>query len=262
MAEVVMIESQEHAGRLAADAVAALLRRTPFPVLGLATGSSPAPVYRELSRRVEDGALSLSRARAFLLDEYVGLPAEHPQRYRQVIQRQVVEVTDLDPTRVYAPDGMAEDLEEECAAYERRLRAAGGVDLQLLGIGANGHIGFNEPGSSLGSRTRLKTLTPRTRADNARFFDDEPDRVPEHCLTQGIGTIMDARHLILLAFGQAKAEAVHQLVEGPVSARWPATALQWHPHVSILIDEAAGSRLELADTARDAWSAKPAWKGL
>ncbi len=160
------------------------------------------------------------------------------------------------------PDGDADDLPAACRAYERLLADAGGVDLQVLGVGTDGHVAFNEPGSSLASRTRVKTLTAQTRADNARFFGGDVDAVPRHVLTQGLGTILEARHLVLLASGPAKAEAVRQLVEGPVSARWPATVLQHHPHVSVLVDEAAASGLELADYYRQTWAGKPAWQHL
>ena len=163
-----------------------------------------------------------------MLDEYVGLPADHPQRYRNVIQAEFVDKVDIDPAQVFGPDGLAEDLASACEAYERAIADAGGVDLQILGIGTDGHIAFNEPGSSLASRTRIKTLTSQTRRDNARFFGGNVEEVPQHCLTQGIGTILEARHIVLVAAGRGKAEAVHQLVEGPVSAMWPATALQLH----------------------------------
>ena len=149
-----------------------------------------------------------------------------------------------------------------CAAYERAIADAGGVDLQILGIGTDGHVAFNEPGSSLASRTRIKTLTRQTREDNARFFGGDVAQVPTHCLTQGLATIMSARHLVLLATGRGKAEAVHQLAEGPVSAMWPATVLQHHPHVTVLVDDAAASRLQLADYYRETFAAKPGWQGL
>ena len=258
--EVVVAPGPELA-RLAADAVERLLTVRPQAVLGLATGSSPLAVYDELVRRHAAG-LSFSRARAFLLDEYVGLPADHPQRYRRVVDRELATRVDLDPAAVHGPDGLADDLPAACAAYEREIADAGGIDLQLLGIGTDGHVAFNEPGSSLSSRTRVKTLTRQTREDNARFFDGRVDAVPTHCLTQGLGTIRDARHLVLLAHGEQKARAVAELVEGPVSARWPATVLQLHPHVSVLVDEAAASRLELVDHYREAWDAKPAWQTL
>jgi glucosamine-6-phosphate deaminase len=259
--EVVIASAQELAV-LAADAVEVVLGSGGEPVLGLATGSSPLAVYDELVRRHEVGGLSFARARGFLLDEYVGLAADHPQRYRNVIAAEIVGRVDWPAQRVVGPDGLAEDVVGACVAYEEAIAAAGGVDLQLLGIGADGHIGFNEPGSSLASRTRIKTLTEQTRVDNARFFDDDVERVPRHCLTQGLGTIMAARHLVLLATGRHKAQAVHQLVEGPVSAMWPATVMQWHPHATVLVDEAAASRLQLAGYYRQTYASKPSWQGL
>ena len=214
--EVVIAPPGELA-RLAADAVEGLVRADPEAVLGLATGSSPLAVYDELVRRHKEG-LSFARARAFMLDEYVGLSADHPERYRNVIEKEFASRVDLAPGAVQGPDGLAADLPAACAAYEASIADAGGVDLQILGIGTDGHIAFNEPGSSLASRTRIKTLTKQTREDNARFFGGSVDDVPRHCLTQGLATIMSARHLVLLASGRAKAEAVHQLVEGPISA--------------------------------------------
>lgn len=258
----VVIGTPAQAARLAADAVERLLRDRPDAVLGLATGSSPLALYDELARRHAESGLSFARARAFLLDEYVGLPADHPERYAAVIDRELVSRVDLDPGAVRAPDGAAADLAAACAAYEEAIRVAGGVDLQVLGIGTDGHLAFNEPGSSLASRTRIKTLTEQTRADNARFFGGDPDAVPRHVLTQGLGTIMAARHLVLLAGGRAKAEAVHRMVEGGVSAMWPASVLQLHPHVTVLLDEGAASRLQLADHYRQTWAHKPAWQGL
>lgn len=258
--EVVIAPAAELAA-LAADAVETLLTRRPDAVLGLATGSTPLALYDELVRRHQAG-LSFARARAFLLDEYVGLPPGHPESYRAVIDRELVRRVDLRPQAVRGPDGGATDLAAACVEYERSIEDAGGVDLQVLGLGTDGHIAFNEPGSSLASRTRVKTLTRQTRQDNARFFAGDPQAVPQHVLTQGLGTVLEARHLVLLATGRAKAEAVHQLVEGPVSALWPATVLQFHPHVSVLVDEAAASRLQLGGYYRDAWEHKPAWQGL
>jgi glucosamine-6-phosphate deaminase len=197
-----------------------------------------------------------------MLDEYVGLPAEHPERYRNVIEKEIASRVDLAPDAVQGPDGLAADLPAACADYERAITEAGGVDLQVLGIGTDGHIGFNEPGSSLASRTRIKTLTAQTRVDNARFFDDDIELVPRHCLTQGLATIMSARHLVLLATGRGKAEAVHQLVEGAVSALWPATVMQLHPHATVLVDDAAASRLQLGDYYRQTFASKPPWQGL
>lgn len=258
----VVITTAEHAAQLAADVIARAVTHNARAVLGVPTGSTPLGVYTELGRRVSAGELSLREARAFALDEYVGLPAGDPRSYRQVIADEFVSQVDIDPDAVLAPDGAAHDLVAACADYERRIAEAGGVDVQLLGIGSDGHIAFNEPGSSLASRTRVKTLTDQTRRDNARFFDDDLAAVPWHCVTQGLGTIMEARHIVLLAFGEAKAEALHQLVEGAVSARWPATVLQHHPHVTVLCDEAAASRLELADYYRETFANKPVWQSL
>jgi glucosamine-6-phosphate deaminase len=189
------------------------------------------------------------------------LPEDHPQRYRNVIQAEFVDKVDIDPAQVFGPDGLAEDLPNACEAYERAIADAGGVDLQILGIGTDGHIAFNEPGSSLASRTRIKTLTSQTLRDNARFFGGNVEDVPQHCLTQGIGTILQARHVVLVASGRGKAEAVHQLVEGPVSAMWPATALQLHPHVTVFLDTPAASRLQLASYYIETYQGKPAWQG-
>jgi glucosamine-6-phosphate deaminase len=259
--EVVILPSADDVARLAADAVAVLLERQPRAVLGLATGSSPLGVYDELARRHRAGSLSFAHARAFLLDEYVGLPAGHPQSYRQVIARELEDRVDLAPGAVQGPDGSSDDLAGACAAYERAIAEAGGVDLQLLGIGTDGHVAFNEPGSSLASRTRIKTLTEQTRKDNARFFDSTQE-VPHHVLTQGLGTISEARHVVLLATGERKAPAVRDMVEGPVSARCPASVLQLHPHASVLLDEQAARDLTLADYFRETWVGKPSWQGL
>jgi glucosamine-6-phosphate deaminase len=257
----VVIDRPDVLTGIAADAVERLLRARPDAVLGLATGSSPLAVYDELVRRHAAG-LSFAHARAFLLDEYVGLPAGHPEGYRTVIERELASRVDFAPGAVRGPDGSAADLPAACQAYEAAISGAGGVDLQLLGIGTDGHVAFNEPGSSLASRTRLKTLTGQTRADNARFFGGDVEAVPRHVLTQGLGTILDARHLVLLATGRGKAEAVHQMVEGAVSALWPATVLQLHPHVTVLLDDAAASRLQLADHYRQTWRHKPSWQNV
>ncbi|WP_210479660.1 glucosamine-6-phosphate deaminase [Naasia sp. SYSU D00948] len=255
MAEVIIVADEEQAGALGAEAVAALVAWKPDAVLGVATGSTPLPVYRALAAR----SLDLSRVSAFALDEYVGLPLDAPQSYHSVIAREVTEPLGLDPARVHVPgEG---PLEEAGEAYERDLRDAGGVDLQILGIGTDGHIGFNEPGSSLASLTRIKTLTEQTRRDNARFFRSL-EEVPIHCITQGLGTILRARHLLLLAFGEGKADALAAAVEGPVSARVPGSVIQLHPRVTVLVDDRAASRLEYADYYRYAYANKPSWQPL
>ncbi|WP_273732545.1 glucosamine-6-phosphate deaminase [Mycolicibacterium septicum] len=260
--EVIILADAAKIGGVAADAVGALLDRKPDAVLGLATGSSPLAIYDELAARCSAGQISFRQARGFTLDEYVGLPADHPERYRNVIDTVFVSRVDFAPGAVLGPDGLATDIPAACAAYEDAIRGAGGVDLQILGIGTDGHIGFNEPGSSLASRTRIKTLTRQTRLDNARFFGNDLDAVPTHCLTQGLATIMAARHVILVALGRSKAEAVHHLVEGAVSAMWPATILQHHPHVTVLLDDAAAQRLQLIGYYRETYRSKPDWQGI
>jgi glucosamine-6-phosphate deaminase len=259
--EVVIVASPDEGGALVGGAIAALLRDRPDAVLGLATGSSPLVVYGDLARRHAAGDVSFARARAFLLDEYVGLGPDHPHSYRRFVADRLERHVDFAAGAVGGPDATAADLPAACAAYEAAIAAAGGVDLQLLGIGGDGHVAFNEPGSSLASRTRIKTLTARTRSDNARFFAS-PDEVPRHVLTQGVGTILEARHLVLLAFGERKAQAVARMVEGPVTAMVPASALQLHPHVTVVVDEPAASGLALADHYRETWQGKPRWQGL
>ena len=248
MAEVVILDSREQAGELGAEFVARLVAAKPDAVLGLATGSTPLPLWHALAAR----ALDLSRVRGFALDEYIGLPPGHPESYRAVITREVVEPLGLTPALVHVPGDDGGPVETAGARYEAAIAAAGGVDIQVLGIGRTGHIGFNEPGSSLASATRVKTLTEQTRLDNARYFDSLDD-VPRHCLTQGLGTILRARHLLLFAFGEAKAAAIAGAVEGPVSSSLPGSAIQLHPLVTVIVDEAAASQLEHADYYRFAW---------
>ncbi|MHA7263528.1 glucosamine-6-phosphate deaminase [Arthrobacter sp. TMN-37] len=245
----------EHAARILAHTV----QRRPDAVLGFATGSSPGATYEALARHRRDG-LAMEKVRGFALDEYVGLPAGHPESYRSVIDREVVRRLGLTPGNVHVPDGAAGDLGEACRSYEEAIRAAGGVDVQLLGIGANGHIGFNEPTSSFASRTRVKTLSPRTREDNSRFFGGDIAQVPMHCLTQGIGTILEARALVLVATGTAKAAAVAQMIEGPLGAFCPATALQLHAHATVILDEEAASELRTAAYYRHTEANRPGWQ--
>lgn len=259
--EVIILPSNKETGVVAANAIEALVRAKPNAVLGLATGSSPLPIYDELARRHDEEGLNFGEVRGFALDEYVGLPVGHYESYREVIRREFTNRVDVNPANVHGPDGSAADIAAACHEYEEAIKAAGGVDLQILGVGTNGHVGFNEPGSSLASRTRIKTLADQTRQDNARFFDSI-DQVPHHVVTQGLGTIMDARHLVLLASGEGKAEAIRELVEGPVTASCPGSVLQLHPHVTILVDEAAASKLANAETYRYAYNNKPTWQGL
>jgi glucosamine-6-phosphate deaminase len=259
MAEIIIVDTPADAGALAGAAIAALIGRNPEAVLGVATGSTPLPVYADLRDRL--AGIDVSRVRAFALDEYVGIARDHPQSYHSIIRTEVTEPLGFTPELVRVPDGQAPDLEQAALDYDEAIRAAGGIDLQLLGIGGDGHIGFNEPGSSFASRTRVKTLTPQTRADNARFFASV-DEVPRHALTQGLGTILEARHLVLLAFGDAKAEAVALAVEGPLSARVPATAIHLHPHCTVIVDRAAAGRLADREFYEYVFANKPEWQGI
>ena len=260
--EVVPLGSADEIAAIAADVFDAIVARKPAAVLGLATGSTPLPTYRELIRRRVAGlGPSYAAVTCFNLDEYVGLPVGHKQSYRATIARELTDGLGISPERVNGPDPSPDGLPTAGERYEALIKAAGGVDVQLLGIGADGHLAFNEPGSSLASRTRIKTLTAQTRKDNARFFD-APVQVPIHVLTQGIGTILQARHLLLIATDEGKADAVAAAVEGPVSASCPASALQLHPHVTMLLDPAAASRLVRLDYYREVYAAKPAWQDL
>lgn len=253
--EVVILPDPSAVGRLAAREISDAVLANPEAVFGLATGSSPLAIYSELARAVERGELDFSRVRGFALDEYVGIPAGHPESYATVIDREVTGPLRMDPARVHVPDGRADDARTAAIAYDDQIARAGGIDVQILGIGANGHIGFNEPTSSFASRTRVKTLAPRTRDDNARFFDDPAD-VPIHCITQGIGTILEARRLVLVAQGAAKADAIARAVEGPMSSFCPASALQQHPAAMVIVDVEAASKLQLADYYRYVWEHK------
>ncbi|MFZ7087469.1 glucosamine-6-phosphate deaminase [Curtobacterium sp. RRHDQ10] len=257
--EIIILPTPAEVGRVAAAKIASIVAEKPSAVIGLATGSSPQGIYTDLGRRVRAGEISFAAARGFALDEYVGIPLDHPESYASVIQRDVVEPLGFDPSRVRVPDGRATDIEFAAKEYDAAIRAAGGIDVQILGIGANGHIGFNEPTSSFASRTRIKTLAPATREANARFFDSV-DQVPTHCMTQGLGTILEAGSLVLVAQGEAKAAAIAGAVEGPLSAMLPGSALQLHEHATVVVDEAAASRLTLGDYYRWTYDNKPDWQ--
>jgi len=259
--EVIILPTPDDVGRVAAATIASVVVAEPTAVIGLATGSSPQCIYTDLHRRVSAGEIDFARARGFALDEYVGIPLEHPESYASVITRDVVEPLGFSPSRVRVPDGRAADIESAAKEYDGAIRAAGGIDVQILGIGANGHIGFNEPTSSFASRTRIKTLAPSTREANARFFDSL-DEVPTHCMTQGLGTILEAGRLVLVAQGSAKAAAVAAAVEGPLSAFVPGSALQLHAHATVVVDEEAAAGLLLADHYRYTYASKPEWQRL
>ena len=205
------------------------------------------------------GYLDFSQVTTFNLDEYAGLAPDHPRSYACFMQEHFFSRVNIAPGRIHIPDGLARDIPAHCEAYEAAIREAGGIDLQLLGIGSDGHIGFNEPSSSLGSRTRLKTLTERTIRDNARFFASAAE-VPRHVITMGVRTILDARRCLVLAFGEAKAAAVAAMVEGPVTAEVPASALQLHASCALLVEEAAAAQLKRADYYRWVYANKPEWQ--
>lgn len=261
VAQVIVVDSPEDAGILAAGAILDALGNKPDLVLGLATGSSPQTIYSALASRIGDEGIDVSGMRAFALDEYVGLPAQHPASYRSTIEREVITPLGLDPSRVVVPPGSFDDPQRAGESMEAQIRDSGGVDIQILGIGTNGHVGFNEPGSSLASLTRVKMLAEQTRRDNARFFES-PEDVPTHCVTQGIGTILRARRILMVAFGDSKADAIVRAVEGPVSSSCPASAIQLHPQVTILADIPAASRLSQLEYYRAAWDSKPEWQNL
>jgi len=259
--ELIISPDPASASRRAAALIAALVREKPDAVLGLATGSTPLRLYQELIRMHREEGLDFSKVRTFNLDEYLGLGPEHPASYRHFMRTNFFDHIGVDPTQTHIPSGLVNghDVPAECARYEELIRSAGGIDLQILGIGSDGHIGFNEPGSSLASRTRIKTLTKRTREDNARFFSS-PDDVPHHVLTMGIGTIMESRTVLLLAFGESKASAIAGAVEGPITSSNPASILQMHQETKFLVDEGAASKLERSDYYRWVYDNKPAWQ--
>jgi glucosamine-6-phosphate deaminase len=240
--EVIIQTSAKMAARTAADLIARALSAKPDLGLGLATGCTMESVYDQLVRKHQEEGLDFSRCRTFNLDEYVGLPADDPCSYHYFMQKRFFDVVNVDPGKTFLPDGMAEDLEAECLNYEKLIAANGGIDLQLLGIGINGHLGFNEPLSAFQSRTRVVTLSRVTRSQNAPLFP-KPGRVPRRAITMGVGTILEARCCVLLATGLEKAGIVAQTIEGPPTAMVTATALQLHPACTIVLDEEAAGNL-------------------
>lgn len=243
---VIIRSSSPQVGAEGGSIVAAAIESNPELVLGVATGSSPIALYANLASRVRAKQLDCSALSAFALDEYVGISTSDPASYFSFINSYVTIPLGLDADRVHVPNGESADLDASCLFYEETIVEAGGVDVQILGIGANGHIGFNEPGSSFASRTRVERLTARTRTDNARFFNSLDD-VPLRSITQGLGTIMEAQRILLLATGTSKAHALLSALEGPVTAYCPASILQFHPDVTVIADEDAASLLTLTE---------------
>ncbi|MCC6933497.1 MAG: glucosamine-6-phosphate deaminase [Deltaproteobacteria bacterium] len=259
--EIIIQPSAQEVGIIAARMVAQIIRKKPYAVLGLPTGSTPLVMYKELIRMHREEKLDFSEVITFNLDEYVGISPEHPCSYNYYMYTNFFSSVNIKPHNINIPDGRARDIPKFCTEFERRIVEAGRIDLQILGIGADGHIGFNEPTSSLASRTRIKTLMPQTRQDNARFFPSL-DEVPQHSLTMGIGTIMEAKQCLLMAAGEKKAEAIAKTVEGPITAIVPASALQFHQHTTVLIDEAAAGKLARREYYTKTFDEKPDWQHL
>ncbi len=257
--EIIVQKTAAEASQKAARIIARLVKEKPNAVLGLATGSTPLALYQELIRMHQEEGLDFSKVRTFNLDEYVGLGGDHPASYRYFMREKFFNHVNIAEENIHIPDGLVTDIPKHSEAYEDAIRAAGGIDLQILGIGSDGHVGFNEPSSSFASRTRIKTLTERTRQDNAAFFSSQED-VPYHVITMGIGTIMESRSCLLLAFGEKKADAIAQTVEGPVRAMVPASILQHHRVAKVLLDEGAASKLSRLEYYHWVYQNKPEWQ--
>jgi glucosamine-6-phosphate deaminase len=247
---VVIKKDYDDVSREAARIVAGAVRSKPETVLGLATGSTPLGLYKELIALHRGGSLDFSRTTSFNLDEYLGLPATHPQSFHFFMQQNFFSHVNLPQDNIHIPDGtITYNYDSYCAQYEQSIKSAGGIDLQVLGIGRNGHVGFNEPTSSLASRTRLKALSRETIEDNRHFFANESE-MPKCAITMGIGTILDSRRILLLASGRSKAAAVAKAIEGPITSSVSASALQMHADVTFIIDEDAGYSLTQRDYYR------------
>jgi glucosamine-6-phosphate deaminase len=259
--EIIIQPDIAAASRIGARLIARQIRQKPDAVLGLATGRSPIPLYEEMARMFREEGLDFARVRTFNLDEFIGLSPEHPASYHAFMKTHLFDHINVPASGIHIPDGTAPDIERTCRAYEEKIKSCGGIDLQVLGVGSDGHIGFNEPTSSLASRTRIKTLTDRTRQDNAADFG-RPEDVPYHVLTMGIGTIMESRACLLLAFGRKKAKAIAAAAEGPITAMVPASVLQMHPRAVVLLDEEAAAELTRADYYRWVFDHKPDWQKI
>jgi glucosamine-6-phosphate deaminase len=258
--EVIIRPNAEQAAELVARLIAARLRSKPDLVLGLATGRTMERVYDRMVAVQGKEALDFSHCRTFNLDEYIGIPAEDDHSYRYYMNHHLFCRINIDPANTHVPDGMATDLRAETSRYEQLIREVGGIDVQLLGIGEAGHIGFNEPLSALMSRTREKALTPITRQQNAAMFGGDPDKVPKRALTMGVGTILDSRELLLLATGGAKASILAKAVEGPITAMISASAMQLHPNCKVIVDEEAGRELKERDYYNWIFENEPEWQ--
>ena len=255
--EVIIARTYEQLSKDAAQAVADVMNAKPNAVIGMATGSTPLGVYQELVKMHQKGELDFSQATTFNLDEYVGLPVNHPQSYHRFMHDNFFRHVNIPPQNIHIPSGTTSNYRAFCDWYERRIMECGGIDVQILGIGSDGHIAFNEPSSSLVSRTRLKTLAKPTIDDNARFFNSR-DEVPVYAITMGVGTIMEARKILLLANGSKKADAVAAAVEGPVTSMITASALQMHADATVYVDEPAAAKLQMREYYEWIQQKKPA----
>ena len=257
--EVIIQPDAENAASLTVALIEQEVRMRPNAVLGLATGRTMEIVYDKLAARHTEAGLDFSGCSSFNLDEYIGLPGDDPHSYRHYMNERLFSKINIDPKNTYLPNGVAKNIDAECAAYERKIEKMGGIDLQLLGIGTTGHIGFNEPLSALRSRTRAKALTPKTREQNQSMFASADD-VPKRAITMGVGTILDSRRCILLATGESKAEIIAKAVEGPVTSMISASALQLHPRCTFIVDEAAAAHLENRDYYHWIFQNEPEWE--
>jgi glucosamine-6-phosphate deaminase len=256
--EIVIRPTAAAAAELVAQLMAHELRRNPRLVLGLATGRTMEVVYARLVQMHREENLDFSACHTFNLDEYIGLAPENPHSYRYYMNHHLFRKVNIDLHNTHLPDGLANDLEAECDHYEKLIQAAGGIDLQLLGIGNNGHLGFNEPLSAFNSRTTVKMLSPATREQNAPLFPS-PDLVPRRAITMGVGTILDCRRCILLATGEDKASIVAKAVEGPMTSMISATGLHLHPRCQVILDEDSASQLQGTDYYRWTFEHQPEW---
>ena len=257
--EVIITESKQAAEETTANIIASKVQKTPDALLGLATGRTMESLYSILIQKHQNENLDFSKISTVNLDEYVGLAGDHEQSYRFYMNKHLFSHVNIASENTHLPNGIAEDIPAECARYEKIISDKGGIDLQLLGIGTDGHIGFNEPGSSLVSRTRIKTLTKETVDQNGAIFGD-PDKVPRHALTMGVGTIMDAHQVILLATGSSKAHIIADAVEGPITSWVTASALQMHKSAFVIVDEEAAAKLKNYDYYKWAYENKPDWQ--
>lgn len=255
--EVIIVKDKNEMSKMAAVIIADQIRRKPNCVLGLATGGTPEGTYAELVRMYKEEGLDFAKVTSFNLDEYLDIPNDHPERYLNFMKSNLFDHVNIKMENVHVPTNKREHVEEFCQWYENEIDKRGGVDIQLLGIGPDGHIAFNEPSSSLASRTRMKTLDESTIVANARFFDNDTKKVPKYAVTMGVGTVLEAKKLLLLANGAKKAKIVAEFIEGPVTSMVTASALQLHPDAVVIIDEEAASELKMKQYFKWVYDNKP-----